>query len=263
MCKDNKSSNNGFHSKNIDVINLPSSLNEISGLAFSDDGNLFCHNDEIGIIYQVDPNSGKIIKKFQIGTWGLEADFEDIEIVGDKFFLITSRGKLYEFHEGSNLEKVKFQEINLGFSSNYEIEGLGYDPESNSLLIACKNYSGKNYKGMRAVYSYSLKTKTLNNIPRFLISLDELKNKYGIKKFFPSAIAREPNSGNFFVLSSKGKPAIVELDSSGTLVSGKLLNRRKHPQPEGLAFNKNRDMLISDEAVNNSATITIYKFQNK
>ena len=227
------------------------------------DGNLFCHNDESGVIYQIDTNSGKILKAFQLGTWGLEADFEDMAIVGDKFFLITSSGMLYEFHEGSNLEKVKFQEINLGFSSNYEIEGLCYDPESKSLLVACKNYGGKNYKGMRTVYSFSLETRTLNKTPRFLISLKELKNKFGITKFFPSAISREPKTGNFFVLSSKGKPAIIELDSSGTILSGRILEKKRHPQPEGLAFNKNSDMLISDEAADNSATITIYKYNKK
>jgi hypothetical protein len=161
------------------------------------------------------------------------------------------------------LEKVKFDEIDLNFSSKFEIEGLCYDPGSESLLIACKNYSGKTYKGMRAVYSFSLKTAKVNKIPRFLISLKELKNKFGIKKFFPSAIALEPKTGNFFVLSSKGNPAIVELDSSGTLVSGKLLDKKMHPQPEGLAFTKNGDMLISNESVNSSATIIIYKYEKK
>lgn len=264
QCQDkDKNYNNSSSANNIEVIKLPNSLNEVSGLAISDDGNLFCHNDEIGVIYQIDPSSGKIIKNFQLGAWGLEADFEDIAIVGDKFFLITSNGILYEFSEGSNLEKIKFDEIDLNFSSKFEIEGLCYDPSSESLLIACKDYSGKNYKGMRAVYSFSLKTKKVNKTPRFLISLKGLKNKFGIKKFFPSAVSREPNSGNFFVLSSKGNPAIVELDSSGTLVSGKLLDKKMHPQPEGLAFNKNGDMLISNESVNSSANIIIYKYGKK
>ena len=134
-----------------------------------------------------------------------------------------------------------------------------YDPQTNSLLIASKNYAGKKNKGKRAVYSFSLQTKIIKKTPRFLISLKELEKKYGIKDFFPSAISRKPETGNFFILSSKGKPAIVEINSLGDFVSGKKLNKRKHPQPEGLAFNKNGDMLISDESVEKSATITIYR----
>jgi uncharacterized protein YjiK len=248
-----------FYTDDIEIVELSSKLKEISGIAFSTDDNLFGHNDEKGTIYQIDPNTGKIIKFFQLGFFGLEEDFEDIEIVDDAFFLITSSGILYQFQEGSNLEKVKFKEINLEFSSKFEIEGLCYDPEINSLLVACKNYAGKNNKGKRAVYSFSLQNNKLNRIPRFLISLKEIENKYGIKEFFPSAISRQPETGNFFILSSKGEPAIIEINSIGDLVSGGKLSKKRHPQPEGLAFKKNGDLLISNEAVFNSPTIIIYK----
>lgn len=263
FCKDGKKkSYYDFSTNNIEIIELPSKLNEISGIAFSTNGNLFGHNDEKGTIYQIDPTTGKIVKLFQLGVWGLEADFEDIAIVEDQFFLITSSGILYEFSEGSNLEKVKFKETNLGFSSNFEIEGLCYDSETNSLLVACKNFAGKNNKGKRVIYSYSLQTEKINKTPRFFISLKKLENKFGIKKFFPSAISRKPDTGNFFILSSKGEPAIVEINSNGDLVSGGKLNEIRHPQPEGLAFNKNGDILISNEAVHGSPTIIIYKFTN-
>lgn len=261
LCKDGKkNSYYDFSTDDIEVVELPLKLNEISGIAFSTDGSLFGHNDEKGTIYQIDPTTGRIIKFFQLGFFGLEEDFEDIEIVDDAFYLITSSGILYEFAEGSNLEKVKFKEINLGFSSKFEIESMCYDYETNSLLIASKNYPGKNNEGKRTVYSFSLQNNRMNKIPRFLISLKELENKFGIKKFFPSAISRQPETGNFFILSSKGDPSIIEINSKGDLVSGGKLNKKKHPQPEGLAFNKNGDLLISNEAVNNSPTIIIYKY---
>lgn len=262
-CNDgNKKSYYDFSTNDIEIIELPSKLNEISGIAFSTSGNLFGHNDEKGTIYQIDPTTGKIVKLFQLGAWGLEADFEDIAIVEDQFFLITSSGILYEFLEGSNLEKVKFKEINLGFSSDFEIEGLCYDSETNSLLVACKNFAGKDNKGKRAIYSFSLQTKKLDKTPRFIISLKELENKFGIKKFFPSAISPQPKTGNFFILSSKGEPAIVEINSNGDLISGGKLNKKRHPQPEGLAFTKNGDILISNEEVYGSPTIIIYKYSN-
>ena len=167
---------------------------------------------------------------------------------------------LYSFKEGSNLEKVKFIEIDLGFSSKFEIEGLCYDSQTNSLLVTCKSYAGKNNKGKRAIYSFSLEINKLNKTPRFLISLKTIENKFGIKEFFPSAISLQPETGNFFILSSKGKPAIIVINSTGDLISGGKLNKKRHSQPEGLAFNKSGDMLISNEAANSSPTIIIYKY---
>lgn len=252
---------NSFMSISQNRIKLPSSLNEISGICYSSEGNLFGHNDEIGIVYQINQTSGKIIKRFQLGSWGIEADFEDIAIAQDRFFLITSKGVLYEFREGSDLEKVEFNEIDLGFSSSFEIEGLCYDEVTDALLIACKSYAGKKHKGMRAVYSFALETKKTNETPRFLLSLKELKNNYGFKEFHPSAISRDPATGNFFILSSKGGSSIIEIDSKGNLLNGWELDNKTHPQPEGLTFDQNGNMLISDESAGKSASITIYKLR--
>ncbi len=260
QCKsENINSANSFPWEKTKVVPLSVSLNEISGICFSNEGKLFGHDDEIGIVYQINPIDGKTIKKFQLGERGIKADFEDIAIVNDRFFLITSKGILFEFREGLNLEKVEFKEIDLGFSSTLEIEGLCYDPITNSLLIAFKNYSGKGNKKIRKIYSFEIETNKLNKTPRFLLSITELKSKYEIKKFFPSAITHHAKSGNFFILSSKGGSSIIEIDSKGNLVNGWILDNETHPQPEGLTFDQNGNLLISDESVEKQASITIYK----
>lgn len=258
-CKDDNSMYYHLKDKNVREIKLPHQLNEISGICFSDDGKLFGHNDEIGVVYQIDIKTGKIIKAFQLGKFGVEADFEDIAIVKDKFFLISSKGVLYEFKEGKNLEKVDFKAIDLDYSSKFEIEGLCYDENSQSLLIASKEYPGKHYKGYRAIYSYSLTTNEVNKTPRFLISLKELKKDFDIKDFYPSAITKNPSNGNYYILSAKGHPAIIEIDSNGNLIEGKKLNPKNHRQPEGIAVSKNSEIFISDEGAGKSAKLTIYK----
>ena len=48
-----------FNNKHTNVIQLTSKQNEISGISFSDDGNLFCHNDEIGMFFQIDQNANQ------------------------------------------------------------------------------------------------------------------------------------------------------------------------------------------------------------
>src|SRR5882762_6336402 len=55
--------------------NLPKRLNEISGLALSADARLFAHDDERGVIYQIDWRHGRLTKAFSLGDPPPRADF--------------------------------------------------------------------------------------------------------------------------------------------------------------------------------------------
>ena len=80
---------------NATQVNLSKKLKEISGIAFSQDGRLFGHDDERAVIYQINPDNGDIIKSFYFGLLVKKGDFEDMEIVGEDFYLITSAGIIY------------------------------------------------------------------------------------------------------------------------------------------------------------------------
>src|SRR3989339_1349038 len=79
---------------------LTGKLSEISGLAITPDGKVFGHNDEKGIVYQINYKTGEIIKEFYLTRWFPERDFEGIAYANKKFYMITSDGVLYEFPEG-------------------------------------------------------------------------------------------------------------------------------------------------------------------
>ncbi len=241
-------------------VALPSNLNEISGLAVTRDGRVFAHGDERGIIYQIDPDDGEVLKRFFLGRWLAEEDFEGIAIAGEKFFIITSDGKIFEFREGKNEEAVDYKIYNSGASSKFDIEGLCYDPSTNALLIACKEYPGKNYSSFRTVYSYSLKDYKINTTPRFKIPIKKVKDKLGTKGFHPSGIERNPVSGSFFIIGSKDGEVIIELSKEGDILDMQRLDKQHH-QPEGIAFLPDLSLLIADEKVKKSATLTKYKPQ--
>jgi len=237
------------------IIKLSHKLDEISGLVITDDGRLFCHDDERAIIYQVDYKTGNIIKRFQLGKFGLESDFEGIAIAGKKFFLLSSDGKLYEFEEGDDLEKVKFKRYNLGFSSKFEFEGICYEAKFNTLLIVSKKYAGKKNKGNRAIFSFSLDNFKLNKSPKILVSLKELSSRFNIKNFYPSGITKHSKSGDYFIISSKGQPSIVRISNSGKLLNAYKLDKKNFAQPEGVVFLSNSTLLISNEAKGKRATL--------
>jgi uncharacterized protein YjiK len=243
---------------NFRQVNLPASLNEISGLVLDDNNNLFAHNDEKGIIFQLDKNSGKIIKKYQLGRLGIEADFEAIATAGNRFFLLESNGTIYEFVEGGNNDKVDIKKYNLNFSSRYEFEGLCYDKKNNGLLLACKEYQGKKYKDKRPVFLFSLKSGKVFSDPLFVIDNDKLKKEYGIKDFYPSGIAISPLNDCYYILSSKGEPCIVVLSPEGKIIAGEKLSKKHHQQPEAIAFLNDGTMVIGDEKVHKHATLSFY-----
>lgn len=247
-------------------LKLSPELDEISGIVFDARGRLFAHNDEAGTVFELDPATGRIVSKFFIyekrwfGNDPVMADFEDIAIAKGVFYLVTSSGVIYSFPGGRDGERVEARRHETFLNDLYDVEGLCYDPSTEALLLACKeNPSGLSVKelllggkktalGLKPVYSFSLAAMSLERAPRFLIDSDSLKavrNGKG-KPFKPSAIARHPASGHFFLLSATAR-MLVETDRSGRVVAATRLPKKDHPQPEGLAFSSGGDLYISNE----------------
>jgi len=249
-----------LNKKTYTQFSLPKELKEISGLAMSSDGKLFCHNDEKGIIYQLDFKNGTIVNKFKLGWLTVQRDFEGIAIAENMFYLVTSSGVLYRFKEDGDKKTVPYDVYDTGLSAKNNIEGLCYDPETNSLLLACKGEAGKGYINSEAIYSFSLLDMELLEKPRFLIPIKKIKKESKEDDFAPSGIARHPSNGNFFVIASSGN-MILEISKTGEILNQKRLNKKWHEQPEGITFSNDFDLLISDEGRSGKGQLTIYPFQ--
>jgi uncharacterized protein YjiK len=245
--------------KSAESVDLPASLKEISGLAMTTDNRLFAHDDERGILYHVDYESGRIIKKFIIGKFVKKGDFEGIAIAGDHFYLVTSNGKIAEFTEAENNDSSPYELYKTILSKKNNVEGLCYDPESDCLLLACKGDAGEGYEKYRAVYAFSLKTKTLAAKPRFLIKKNEIDKGSKNEEFAPSGITRHPLTGTFFILDSGGY-RVIEISKEGTIIAIKNLNKGIHIQPEGICFASDNTLLISDEG-KTKGKLTRYKMK--
>ncbi len=243
------------------IIFLPKELKEVSGLTWGGEQIIFMHNDEKGIVYKFDINKKKIIKKYELGEKHIRKDFEDIAAINDSIYLISSHGILYKFSLEDGHKEIPFRKINTGLDKKNNVEGLCYDPGANAFLLACKGFSGKGYKGYRAVYEFSLKNDKVKSKPRFLISLEQLKDEYGIKGFAPSGIALQKESGHFFLISAAPE-VLIELDPNGNLVNAIKFNDKIHKQPEGITFLSDGSLVISDEGKDHKGKITIIKYNN-
>jgi uncharacterized protein YjiK len=246
-----------FDGDEIFKIKLPKDLKEISGLAYEGNNTVFTHNDEEGKVFKIDITTGKIINKFSVGEKKLKKDFEGIAIVDEIIYLSTSSGVLFKFKEPEFNVDVEYEKIKTGLKPENNVEGLCYDPATNSLLLACKGKAGKGFKKYRAVYSFNLDNLLLGEEPRFLISLNHLKNEYGIKEFSPSGIAIHPISYTLFIISAD-EETIIEITSDGKIMNAKHFNKKIHKQPEGITFLEDGSLVISDEAHGKEAKITIF-----
>ena len=259
-CTLSQSALSEYDFKNPVQYKLHKKLREISGLACSRDRKLFCHEDENGIIYQLDDSSGKIINKFNIDAPTIHRDFEGLAIVRDTFYLIVSSGELYEFTRPKISEASSYKIYQTGLAKYNNVEGLCYDPATNSLLLACKE-SSSNSPDNRSIFSFDLVEKKLILEPRFILSIKELEHRFKMKNFSPTAIEYNSKTNTYFILSSHVK-AIIEITTDGKILNCIRLSGKLHKQPEGLTFNSDGNLIISDEGKHGNASLTIYKLKS-
>ncbi len=243
-------------------IALPAELGEISGLAYTPDGRLLAHGDEQALVYQIDLATGRLVKRFGIGgpAGPVLGDFEDIQVVGDRVFLVTSGGEILEAREGRDGETMPPIRRGRGLGGACEVEGMTWDAASKSLLLLCKQTRGKQWRGKVVMLAVSPETGEFELQPRLVIPEADLQRVTGAKTFAGSAITRHPRTGTYLMLSGPQR-LYAEIDSTGKVLGGGKLPAHRHRQPEGIAIAPDLTLLISDEAAGRTATITGYAYR--
>lgn len=252
---------------------LPASLLEISGLGYIDEKRLACVQDEKGIIFIINSQTGKIDKEIMFGASG---DYEGIEITGHDAWILRSDGTLFEVLDFLNKANPAVKDHPTALSIMSDAEGLAFDPSNNGLLIACKEQpfiDRTDDLGFKAVYRYDIKSGLLDQKPFLLINPDTLRhyrsheNKghltgdqtgsaSSLKKmtFKPSGIAIHPVSGDIYILASVGKLLLV-ISNPGKIQAMVKLNPVIFPKPEGICFSPEGVLFISSEGGKQEATI--------
>ena len=239
---------------------LPASLREISGLVITKSGNLLVQGDEVGEIWQLDYRRGILVKQFFLGDKAQHGDFEGITVVNDTLYMITSSGKIYQFQEGADNAHVPFRVFDTGLKNMCEFEGIAFDPSINSLLLACKHVHEKDVRDAILIFRWSLAgDTTTNRLSKLVVPLGSgVLGPNGWKTLHPSDITVDPVTGNYVLLASLEK-AMIEITPAGEVVFVRLL-ARTHEQAEGIAITKDSILIISDEAKQSPAAITLYKW---
>ena len=248
---------------------MPYVLEEISGLSFMNPRYILAVDDESGRVFQYDLSEEKIVHSMIFHKSG---DYEGVELVDNKLYVLKSDGDVFRF-DYSAAKNVDSQKFENDLHSKNDTEGLGFDPDSNHLLIACKEdgeLSKKKVVG-RAFYKMNVTNMELDTTPAFTIGPKELEvfweanRTYDYEKerikFKPSAIATHPISGDYYILSSVGKMLVV-VNKSGKIQATYPISPRILGQPEGLCFSPSGDMYISSEGEGDRGYMLKFKMKN-
>jgi uncharacterized protein YjiK len=264
------------------TFDLPASLKEVSGLSLTADGSqIAAIDDEKGIIFLLEKQTGQIVR--EIIFWE-EGDYEGIEIVGQDAYAVKSSGTMYQVKDyaSDNRQTIKIKSF---LNKDNDVEGLGYDPLTKRLLVGCK---GKGFEGdpdflRKAIYGFNLETMIVEETPVFAFSFDDIRGfldhcekeehhdqleEYftpglSVMKFNPSGIAIHPLTSEAYVTSSTGKMLMV-LDRQGEIVHLKKLKKSIHAQPEGLCFDTDGTLFISNEGKDSEpGRIIIFKMKQQ
>jgi hypothetical protein len=240
-------------------VELGKGLAELSGLAFTADGRLLGHGDEKAVISQIDPADGAPLERFAFtGPHGvLRGDFEDIQVVGERIFLVTSGGELYEGRERVDGGGVGAVRLSGGLEGVCSVEGMTWDQPSRSLLLLCKQIRSKRWRNDVVILSASSETGRIDEQPRLIIPERELARVTGARHFNGTAMTRHPTTGTYILIAGP-QHAFAEVDGRGRVLAGGRLDPRRHRQPESIAIASDRTLLIGDEAAGKTATITGY-----
>lgn len=258
-------------SKPQQVLVLPDTLREISGITLLDSGHVACVQDENGIVFTVDLRSGLVTDQLHFAADG---DYEGIAKVDKDLFVLRSDGVLFAVNADG-----KISERHTGISAR-DNEGLCYDEVNKRLLVASKSKPGKGaaFKDIREIYALPLTfipgaihLAYQFNVPvirQFVLdhgaSLPQRTNKKGnnepMLRFTPSAIAVHPISHYLYLVSSADHLIFV-MDAAGKPLDVAPLDPGLLPKPEGLIFLDNGDLLISSEAKGQAPTLSRFSYR--
>ena len=240
---------------------LPPQLIETSAVAVNSRGTLaWVVNDEDGYIFTIDLTRKMVTQTREFAPSG---DYEGIEHVNDAIVVSRSDGQLFLVNDSST------QEIQSPFKDINDIEGLAFDIHNNRILVAFKGKAGPgSYKNAKSIGVVQLPSTTWSSEPAFVIDLKALRSflrtqdtdirPRRARDFAPSAIAIDPKTTNIYILSSRAKMLLV-VSPTGELLAASNLSRRIHSKPEGLSFDENGAMYISNEGRSRAAML--YRFE--
>ncbi len=226
---------------------MPESLQEISGIAF--------YNGRPDTMYAIQDEQGKLYY-FPVGKkasthakFGKQGDYEDVAICNETVVVLRSNGLLLTFP----FSAAKYPEIEnvsewKDMLPKGEYESMYADNTDNKIYVLCKNCKADKSSEHISGFIFQLSGDSLVAVANFSIDVSQVEALAEDKKmnFRPSCISKNPKTNEWYIVSSVNKLLVV-LDTSWKVKEVFELNPSIFRQPEGIAFDNQNNLYISNE----------------
>jgi len=241
--------------------NMPQSLFEISGIVFrSGNANeVFAIQDEDGDLFHL----GLTDKQAQSTKFGGKGDYEDLTIINDNVIILKSNGELHHFPI-AEINKAEVVDVTKtkDLVPKAEYEGLAADEKAGTIYILTKEVK-KGKSNQTDIFSFKFNGGRFEQGDTYALANKDIESVSGESKvkFRPSALAKNPSTGEWYILSSINK-LLVTTDANFKVKAAYPLNGDLFNQPEGIAFDKDNNLYISNEGGTLSAgNILMFKLK--
>ena len=228
--------------------NMPQNLFEISGIVFhnGDAKEVFAIQDEDGDLFHL----GLTDKTAKFTKFGGKGDYEDLAIINNYVVVLKSNGELHTFPiSGINAPEVANVVKTKDLVPKAEYEGLAADEKAGMIYVLTKDSKVDAKAKSTSIYGFKVAADgTFTPAGEFGISHKEIEEKSGAgkTKFRPSALAKNVATNEWYVLSSINKLLVVT-DAGFKVKATYPLPGSFYNQPEGIAFDKDNHLYISNE----------------
>lgn len=242
---------------------MPDLLTEISGIAFKSGkaDKIYAEQDEEGKVYYFTPGDIHLMYT----KFGKKGDYEDIAILGEQVIVLRSDGALFvfPFNQIGKSEAANVQRWDNILPSG-EYEGMYADEKTGQVYVLCKHCADEKTSKNSGGFIFKLSPNgTLQQSGRFSINVREIEALLNKKKvqFHPSALTKNPKTNEWYIVSSVNKLLVVA-DAGWKVKAVYPLAPSLFLQPEGIAFDNQNNMYISNEG-DKVTKGTVLKFKYK
>jgi hypothetical protein len=239
--------------------NLPEALLEISGISFGPAASdtLYAVNDEDGSLFAVSISANNT--QYSKTRFAKSGDYEDIAFYRGKWVVLKSNGTLLCFSTYSigNADSIAVYKDMLP-QGEYESMAVAGD----TLYVLCKSCPADDPAsggtGSISAYAITESGGGLAMIRSISIALSGITKD---RAFRPSAMALNPVTGNWFIISAVNKK-LVELSRQFQFVGMHHLKGALFKQPEGMAFGSDGTLYVSNEGDDERADLLVFPFKH-
>jgi len=245
------------------TYNMPQNLFEISGIVFhnGDPKEVFAIQDEDGDLFHL----GLGAKESKFTKFGGKGDYEDVTIIKNYFIVLKSNGELHTFPiaevgkpEAANVTKTK------DLVPKAEYEGLAADEKNNMIYVLTKDSKPDSKAKASSIYGFKVADDaSLTAAGEFSLSHKAIEkaSESSKSRFRPSALAKNPKTNEWYILSSVNKMLVIT-DADFKVKTTHPLDPKLFNQPEGIAFDRDNNLYISNEGGSLSAgNILMFKLK--